>query len=105
MDMQRLLDALPYVGEERNCSPLQVLLARQCHCLDGALLAALALRRLGEPGLLIDLLPARNAQGQPLDDDHVLTLFRRKGAGGQLPSRILSGCATASRCTALCASW
>jgi len=84
IEIQRYLDTLPYIGEERNRSPLQVMLDGQCHCLDGALLAALALRRLGEPGLLLDLRPALDEQGRPVDDDHVLTLFRRNGLWGAI---------------------
>jgi hypothetical protein len=82
MDIQRYLDRIPYVGEERDRSPLDVMRDGQAHCLDGGLFAALALRRLGEPGLLIDLVPAMDESGQKLDDDHVLALFRRNGCWG-----------------------
>jgi hypothetical protein len=54
----------------------------QCHCLDGGLFAALALRRIGYPGLLIDLVPAQDRRGTKLDDDHVLAIFQRHGAWG-----------------------
>ena len=83
-DIQRYLDSLPYVGENRDRCPLEVMKDGQCHCLDGALLAALALRRLGYPGLLIDLVPARDRNGRNLDDDHVLAIFRRHGAWGAI---------------------
>ncbi len=84
IDVQRYLDSLPYIGEERDRCPLDVMRDGQCHCLDGGLFAALALRRLGEPGLLIDLVPVKDAKGQKLDDDHVLALFRRHGLWGAL---------------------
>lgn len=82
IDIQRYLDSLPYVGEERDRCPLDVMKDGQCHCLDGGLFAALALRRIGDPGLLIDLVPAKDADGQKLDDDHVLAVFRRYGRWG-----------------------
>jgi hypothetical protein len=81
-DIQRYLDSLPYVGEERDRCPLDVMRDGQCHCLDGGLLAALGLRRMGYPGLLIDLLPKCDQKGNKLDDDHVLATFRRDGAWG-----------------------
>ena len=82
IDIQRYLDDLRYVGEERDRCPLDVMKDGQCHCLDGGLLAALALRHAGEPGLLMDLVPRRDAHGHKLDDDHVLALFRRNGLWG-----------------------
>ncbi len=45
-------------------------------------MAALALRRIADPGLLIDLVPVKDADGQALDDDHVLAVFRRHGRWG-----------------------
>jgi hypothetical protein len=81
-DIQCYLDSLPYVGEYRDRCPVDVMRDGQCHCLDGGLLAALALRRLGYPGLLIDLIPARDRHGKNLDDDHVLAIFRRHGGWG-----------------------
>jgi hypothetical protein len=82
--IQQYLDSLPYVAEERDRSPLNVLLDGQGHCLDGGLFAALALRKLGEPGLILDLVPAVDENGHKIDDDHVLALFRRNGLWGAL---------------------
>jgi len=81
-DIQRYLDSLPYVGEERDRCPVDVMKDAQCHCLDGGLLAALAMRRIGYPGLLLDLVPASDRSGQKLDDDHVLAIFHRNGGWG-----------------------
>jgi hypothetical protein len=75
--IQEYLDSLPYIGEERNRSPLNVLLDGQCHCLDGGFLAALALWQIGFKPLLIDLLPDPGK-----DDDHVLALFQIDGRWG-----------------------
>ncbi len=80
--IQAYLDELPYVGEARDRCPLDVMQDGQCHCLDGGLFAALALRRIGQPGLLIDLVPAKDRQGRNLDDDHVLAIYHRRGGWG-----------------------
>lgn len=77
--IQNYLDSLPYVGEDRNRSPIHVLRDRQCHCLDGGLFAATALRRLGYPPLILDLVPETGK-----DDDHVLALFKRNGMYGAI---------------------
>lgn len=77
IDIQAYLDSLPYVGEDRNRSPLAVMQDRQCHCLDGGLLAALALQSIGYPPRIIDLVP------EPFtDDDHVLAIFQFNGHYG-----------------------
>lgn len=69
--IQEYLDSMPYIGEERDRSPLNVMLDKQCHCLDGGFLAALALWRIGFKPLLIDIVPDPGK-----DDDHVLALYR-----------------------------
>ena len=59
---------------------------RQGHCLDGALFAAAALRRLGYPPLVLDLIP------EPLmDDDHVLAVFQQEGAFGAVAKSNFTG--------------
>ena len=86
VEIQAYLDSLPYVGEDRNRSPLQVVQDRQCHCLDGGMLAALALSRIGFPPLLVDLVP------EPFtDDDHVLAIFKIDGHYGTLAKSNFSG--------------
>ena len=68
-EIQAFLDSIPYSAEDANRCPLSVLRDRQAHCLDGALFAAAALRRIGHPPILIDLLPEPGT-----DDDHVLAI-------------------------------
>lgn len=75
--IQEYLDGIPYIGEERDRSPLNVMLDRQCHCLDGGFLAALALWQIGFRPLLIDIVPDPGA-----DDDHVLALYQINGRWG-----------------------
>jgi len=72
--IQDYLDATPYSPEDANRCPVQVMEDRQAHCLDGALFAAAALRRLGHPPLLVDMFPDPG-----LDDDHVLAIFKHDG--------------------------
>ena len=86
IEIQEYLNSLPYLAEERDRSPLAVLTDRQCHCLDGALFAALALRRIGFPPLILDLVPEPG-----LDDDHVLALFRLEGLWGAVAKSNFTG--------------
>ncbi|MFN2111321.1 MAG: hypothetical protein ACK2UI_16820 [Anaerolineae bacterium] len=75
--IQAYLDSIPYAPEDRNRCPLNVLRDRRAHCLDGALFAAMALRRIGQPPVVIDLLPEPGT-----DDDHVLAIYKREGHFG-----------------------
>lgn len=73
--IQALLDRTPYSTDAMVRSPLSVLRDNRANCLDGALLAACALRRLGHPPLLVDL--------RAVDDaDHVVAVFRHGGDWG-----------------------
>jgi hypothetical protein len=74
--IQAFLDELPYSAEQIYRCPLRVLRDRIAHCFDGALFAAAALRCLGVPPLILDIVP--NAR----DDDHLLALFKRDGHWG-----------------------
>jgi hypothetical protein len=65
-------------------SPRRVLRDRVAHCLEGALLAAAALRAQGFPPLLMDL-EAVN------DDDHVLAVFRQHDRWGAIAKSNYSG--------------
>lgn len=75
--IQEYLDSIPYIGEERDRSPLNVMIDGQCHCLDGGFLAALALWRIGHRPRLIDIVPDPGR-----DDDHVLALYQVDGRWG-----------------------
>jgi len=70
-EIQAYLDSIPYSIDYANHCPLSVLRLGKAHCLDGALLAAVALHRLGNPPLLIDMYPEPGT-----DDDHVLAIFQ-----------------------------
>ena len=75
--IQEYLNNMPYIAEERDRAPLQVMQDGQCHCLDGGFFAALALWRIEFKPLLIDLVPDPG-----MDDDHVLALFKVDGRWG-----------------------
>jgi len=75
--IQAYLDSLRYPADEFNRSPLRVMLDRKANCFDGALFAAFALARLGHPPRIVDLF-ADN------DDDHLLALFKVRGAWGAI---------------------
>ncbi len=79
--IQDFLDALPMNAEEDGdtChSPRWVLQENRAHCIEGALLAALALYLRGEKPLLLDL------KTKKTDQEHVVALFRKNGYWGAL---------------------
>ncbi len=78
-EIQAFLDRTPYSTEEKNRTPVEVIQDGVAHCLDGALFAAAALRRLGFPPLLVDIFPEPDT-----DDDHVLAIYRCNGGYGAL---------------------
>jgi len=82
--IQRLIDALPYQYGNTAWSPQRALRERKGHCLEGALLAAAALRVNGFPPLLMDLEAVH-------DDDHVLALYRERGLGGSIANANVAG--------------
>jgi hypothetical protein len=84
--VQEYLDSIPYMAEELDRSPLRVMMDGQAHCLDGGLLAALALSRIGFRPLILDLVPAPG-----IDDDHVLALFRVDGHWGAIAKSNFTG--------------
>ena len=74
--IQSFLDGVPYSHESKYRSPRDVIRDRVAHCFDGAVFAACALQRIGDPPLLLELIP------NDRDDDHILALFRRRGHWG-----------------------
>ncbi|OIP24835.1 hypothetical protein AUK22_08620 [bacterium CG2_30_54_10] len=76
--IQAFLDGLTYSSDKFYRCPIQVIRDRVGHCFDGALFAAAALRRLGYPPLLLEMLP------NDRDDDHILALFKFEGHWGAI---------------------
>jgi hypothetical protein len=65
-------------------SPRLALKNGVAHCMEGAMVAAAALRLLGHPPLIVDLEAVR-------DSDHVLAVYRSKGLWGALAKSDYSG--------------
>jgi len=82
--IQRFLDALPYHHGDRAWSPRVVMREGAAHCLEGAVLAAAALRALGYPALVWDLEAVQ-------DDDHMLAVYRRNGHWGAIAKSNFAG--------------
>src|SRR3990167_3503815 len=79
--IQDFLEKLPSNHEPNGdtCrSPRAVLRTKTAHCIEGAMLAALALRLKGHRPLLVDLTAA------PFDQDHVIAVFRQHGHWGAI---------------------
>ena len=79
--IQTFLNSMPMNFEKDGdtCfSPMTVLDKNVCHCIEGAVLAALALRLNGEPALLLDLMASKT------DFDHVVTVFKKYGKWGAI---------------------
>ena len=82
--IQKFVDAIDYQYANTAMSPQRVLRERKGHCLEGAILAAAALRVNGYLPLLMDLEAVR-------DDDHVLALYRRDGLWGSIAKSNFAG--------------
>lgn len=79
--IQDYLNKIPINFEEfgdTSMSPRQVLKLKKAHCLEGAILAAVALWYHGHKPLLLDLVTTKN------DDDHVVALFKQNGYWGAI---------------------
>ena len=83
--IQGFLDAIPYSADPFYRCPLQVLRDRVAHCFDGALFGAAALRRIGYPPLILDMIPNKR------DDDHLLALFNQRGYWGAVAKSNFAG--------------
>jgi len=85
--IQRFLDDLPYNTEsdgETFRSPRRVLADRTANCIEGAVLAAAALRVQAHPPLIMDLTAVR-------DEDHVIAVFRRHRLWGAIATSKFTG--------------
>ena len=82
--IQKFIDGLAYQYADTAGSPRRVLRERRGHCLEGALLAAAALRVNGRPPLVMDLESVR-------DDDHVVALYRERGLWGGIAKSNYAG--------------
>ncbi len=77
--VQDFLDDLPRNFEKKGdtlFSPRRVLREKKAHCIEGALLAAVAFWLQGRPALILDLKSSKD------DDSHVITLFKENGYWG-----------------------
>jgi hypothetical protein len=84
MRIQQFIDAIAYQYANTAWSPQRVMRERKGHCLEGALLAAAALRVNGHPPLLMDLEAVQ-------DDDHVVALYRERGLWGGIAKSNFAG--------------
>ncbi|MFH1112271.1 MAG: hypothetical protein V1712_04405 [Patescibacteria group bacterium] len=79
--IQDYLEIIPINFEKRGetcMSPRRVLREHKAHCIEGAMLAAVALRFLGYQPFVLDLRAA------VCDDDHVIAVFKQNGSWGAL---------------------
>lgn len=77
IEIQALLDDIPYRPEDDNYCALSVFRDGRAHCFDGGLLAAALLLFLGYSPKLIQMIPHN-------DDDHILAVYKREGMWGAI---------------------
>ena len=82
--IQKFIDGLEYQYGDTAWSPQRVLRERKGHCMEGALLAAAALRVNGRPPLVMDLEAVH-------DDDHVVAVYREGGLWGGIAKSNFAG--------------
>jgi hypothetical protein len=86
-NVQQFLDDMPYNTEkdgETFRSPRRVLRDRTANCIEGAVLAAAALRMQGDPPLIMDLTAVH-------DEDHVIAVYRRRRLWGAIGTSKFTG--------------
>ena len=79
--IQDFLNRIPINFEEKGdtcMSPMMVLKNRKAHCIEGAMLAAAALRVHGEKPLVVDMTATKK------DFDHVICVFKKDGKWGAI---------------------
>ncbi len=82
--IQKFIDALTYQYADTAGSPQRVLRERKGHCMEGALVAAAALRVNGHRPLLMDLEAVH-------DDDHVIALYKEGSLWGGIAKSNFAG--------------
>jgi hypothetical protein len=82
--VQLFLNSLDYHDADTCWSPRRVLRENTGHCLEGAMLAATAMRVLGYPPLILDL------EGEQ-DDDHVIAVYRHRRHWGAVAKSHFNG--------------
>jgi len=83
--IQAFLNTLRYSEDKFYRCPLHLLRDRKGHCFDGALFAAMALRRTGRPPVIVELIP------NDRDDDHLIALFKQHGCWGAVAQSNFTG--------------
>ncbi len=83
--IQAFLNTIPYSDDHFYRCPLQVLRERKGHCFDGALFAAMALRRIGFPPLIVEFIPNER------DDDHIIAVFKKRSRWGAVAQSNFTG--------------
>src|ERR1700743_2136872 len=73
--VQEWLDAVRYSSDSFYRSPRRVMRDRRAHCVDGALLAAAAMERMGHPARVVWMTAER-------DDGHMGAVFKVRGLWG-----------------------
>jgi hypothetical protein len=75
--IQQYLDGIPYCSSDLYRSPLSVFNGGKACCMEGGLLAALVLHRLGYPPMILVMIADH-------DDDHVLAVYKCRNFWGSI---------------------